>query len=96
MQPDDVFTVAAHAAKIIAADDRNVEIAGHGVLPQAVDVFTAQAGSRQIRACDEGTLLWVPLGQVHGLDWVDGDPVLLLRAMAARASGQTFCIYKGA
>lgn len=68
-----------------------------GVRPGVmVFVFTAQTGSRQIRACDEGTLSWVPLGQVHGLDWVDGNPVLLLRAMAARASGQTFCIYKGA
>lgn len=55
-----------------------------------VFVFTAEAGSRRTQASDEGKLLWVPLSAVHGLDWVDGNPELLLHALAARAEGQPF------
>ena len=53
-------------------------------------VFTAQADSRVVRASEEGDLIWVALSDVEELDWVDGDPVLLLQALAARASGRPF------
>ncbi len=56
-------------------------------------VFTAQAGSRDARPSDEGDLLWIPLSQVHGLDWVDGDPKLLLAALEAQRSGRPFSLY---
>lgn len=56
-------------------------------------VFTAQARSRDARASDEGDLLWIPLSQVHGLDWVDGDPKLLLAALEARRIGRPFSLY---
>jgi len=56
-------------------------------------VFTAQASSRDVRASEEGELIWVPLSQVHGLDWVDGDPKLLLAALEARRTGQPFSLY---
>ncbi len=56
-------------------------------------VFTAQAASRDVRASDEGDLIWVPLSQVHGLDWVDGDPKLLLAALEARRTGRPFSLY---
>jgi len=58
-------------------------------------VFTAQADSRAARASEEGELIWVPLSQVHGLDWVDGDPKLLLAALEARRTGQPFSLYLG-
>jgi 8-oxo-dGTP diphosphatase len=58
-------------------------------------VFTAQASSRDVRASEEGELIWVPLSQVHGLDWVDGDPKLLLAALEARRTGQPFSLYLG-
>jgi 8-oxo-dGTP diphosphatase len=58
-------------------------------------VFTALAISRDVRASDEGELIWVPLSQVHGLDWVDGDPKLLLAALEARRTGQPFSLYLG-
>ncbi len=56
-------------------------------------VFTAQAHSRAVRASEEGELLWVPLSKVHGLDWVDGDPRLLLAALEARRTGRPFSLY---
>ena len=58
-----------------------------------VFVFTAQAASRAVRASEEGELLWVPLSQVYGLDWVDGDPRLLLAALEARRTGHPFSLY---
>ena len=56
-------------------------------------VFTAQARSRDARASEEGELLWVPLAEVYGLDWVDGDPRLLLAALEARRAGRPFSLY---
>ncbi|MFZ2360912.1 MAG: NUDIX domain-containing protein [Anaerolineae bacterium] len=65
-----------------------------GTMPGVmVLVYTAQAASRDVRASEEGELLWVPLSQVHGLDWVDGDPKLLLAALAARRTGRPFSLY---
>lgn len=65
-----------------------------GTMPGVlVLVFTAQADSRAVRASEEGELIWVPLSQVHGLDWVDGDPKLLLAALAARRQQQPFSLY---
>lgn len=59
-----------------------------------VFVFTAQAHTRRVQPSDEGELMWVPLAQVHGLDWVDGDPELLLQALAARRARRPFFVYK--
>ena len=56
-------------------------------------VFTAQARSRDARASEEGELLWVPLAEVYGLDWVDGNPKLLLAALEARRTGRPFSLY---
>lgn len=65
-----------------------------GTMPGVmVLVYTAQAASRDVRASEEGELLWVPLSQVHGLDWVDGDPKLLLAALEARRTGRPFSLY---
>lgn len=62
-----------------------------GAMPGVmVFVFTAQAGRREVRHSDEGELAWVPLAAVDELDWVDGDPRLLLQALAARSSGRPF------
>lgn len=61
-----------------------------------VFVYTAQASSRAVRASEEGELIWVPLSQVHGLDWVDGDPRLLLAALEARRNGRPFSLYLAA
>lgn len=61
-----------------------------------VFVFTAQARSRDVRASEEGELFWAPLAQVHGLDWVDGDPRLLLAAQEAQRTGRPFSLYLAA
>jgi 8-oxo-dGTP diphosphatase len=61
-----------------------------------VFVFTAQASSRSVRASEEGELLWAPLAQVHGLEWVDGDPRLLLAAREAQRTGRPFSLYLAA
>ena len=66
-----------------------------GSLPGVmVFVFTADAPSRDVQASDEGELLWVPLAAVDGLDWVDGDPWLLRRALEARAANRAFSLVK--
>ena len=57
-----------------------------------VFVFTAQAASRNVRASEEGELLWVPLADVYSLDWVDGDPRLLLLALQAKHAGRPFSL----
>ena len=59
-----------------------------------VFVFTADATSRAVQPSDEGDLLWVPLADVDGLDWVDGDPGLLRRALEARAANRAFSLFK--
>ena len=59
-----------------------------------VFVFTADAPNRDVQASDEGELLWVPLAAVDGLDWVDGDPGLLRRALEARAANRAFSLVK--
>jgi 8-oxo-dGTP diphosphatase len=61
-----------------------------------VFVYTAQARSRDVRASEEGELIWVPPSQVHGLDWVDGDPKLLLAALEAQRVGRPFSLYLSA
>lgn len=58
-------------------------------------VFTATAASREVRSSSEGKLFWVPLAEVDGLDWVDGDPGLLLSALDARRTGRPFFAYRG-
>lgn len=68
-----------------------------GVMPGVMlFVFTAQARSRDARASEEGELIWTSLSQVHGLDWVDGDPRLLLAALEARRTGRPFSLYLAA
>ena len=57
-------------------------------------VFTATAPSRDVQASDEGELMWVPLADIDGLDWVDGDPGLLRRALEARATNRPFSLVK--
>ena len=57
-------------------------------------VFTADAPSRDVQASDEGELMWVPLADVDGLDWVDGDPGLLRRALEARATNLPFSLFR--
>ena len=57
-------------------------------------VFTADAASRNVHASGEGELLCVPLADVDGLDWVDGDPGLLRRALEARATDRPFSLVK--
>ena len=57
-------------------------------------VFTADAPSRNVHASGEGELLWVPLADVDGLDWVDGDPGLLRRALEARATNLPFSLFR--
>ena len=47
-----------------------------------------------VQASDEGELMWVPLADVDGLDWVDGDPGLLRRALEARATNRPFSLVK--
>jgi 8-oxo-dGTP diphosphatase len=65
-----------------------------GVVPGVlILVFTAHADDRAVRASAEGELIWVPLTDVYGLDWVDGDPRLLLLALEARRSGRPFSLY---
>lgn len=70
-------------------------LASGGVPGVIIFVFTAQAMSRQVRPSEEGQLLWVPLDQAHKLDWVDGDPRLLLRALAARKANRPFFSHMG-
>ncbi len=57
-----------------------------------VFVFTAQARDRATRASEEGELLWVPLDEVHALDWPEGNPQLLLLALEARQTGRPFSL----
>ena len=57
-------------------------------------VFTAQAASRDVRASEEGALLWVPLTAVADLDWVGGKPDLLWPALAARKRGRPFFAHR--
>ncbi|MCP4424459.1 MAG: NUDIX domain-containing protein [Chloroflexi bacterium] len=67
-------------------------------------VFTAQAASREVRASEEGELLWVPLtvctepaeAAVSNLDWVGGKPDLLWQALEARERGRPFFAHKKA
>jgi 8-oxo-dGTP diphosphatase len=61
-----------------------------------VFVYTAQARSHDVRASEEGELIWVALSQVDGLDWVDGDPRLLLAALEAQRVGRPFSLYLSA
>ena len=57
-------------------------------------VCTADAPSRIVKASGEGELIWVPLADADGLDWVDGDPGLLRRALEARATNRPFSLVK--
>ena len=57
-------------------------------------VFTADSPSCNVQASGEGELLWVPLADVDGLDWVDGDPGLLRHALEARATNRPFSLFK--
>ena len=59
-----------------------------------VFVFTATASSRVVQPSDEGELHWASLAEVDRLDWVDGDPGLLLAALTARATGRQFTLLK--
>lgn len=68
-----------------------------GALPGVMlFVFTALAPSLQVRASDEGELIWVPLAQVKELDWAAGGAELLQAGLEARRSGRPFSLYRGA
>ena len=65
-----------------------------GTMPGVVVFVTVgSAPQRDVRASEEGELIWVPLSDVDGLDWVDGDPRLLRLALEARAAGRPFSLY---
>jgi len=69
---------------------------GDGTLPGViVFVYLGSAPQRTVRASEEGELFWAPLAEVGRLDWVDGDPRLLLAALEARADGRPFSMYLG-
>jgi 8-oxo-dGTP diphosphatase len=59
-----------------------------------VFIFTGQAPTRNVIPSDEGELLWVPLTAVSSLDWVDGDPGLLLQALDSHRLGRPFFTHK--
>lgn len=65
-----------------------------GTLPGVMILVTVgSAPGRDVRASEEGELIWAPLADVDGLDWVDGDARLLRLALAARAAGKPFSLY---
>jgi 8-oxo-dGTP diphosphatase len=71
-------------------------LAGGGYPGVMLFVFTAYASGRDVQgSADEGELLWVSVMDVAGLDWVDGDPGLLRRAIEAKLRGRPFFSYKG-
>ena len=83
-------------AGVVHVDGRlgQTDALADGTMPGVVVlVFTAQARSRAVRCSEEGELFWVPLAAVHDLDWVDGDPRLLLLALEARRTGRPFSLY---
>lgn len=53
-------------------------------------VFTAEARSREFHDCDEGTLEWVPLGEVYSKDLVEDFPYILPLLFGEQASDQPF------
>lgn len=61
-----------------------------GVPGIMIFVFTAQAASRDVRASEEGELLWVRVTAVTDLDWVGGKPDILQQALKAREDGRPF------
>jgi 8-oxo-dGTP diphosphatase len=69
---------------------------GDGTLPGViVFVYVGAAAQRAVRASDEGELVWAPLAEVDGLDWVDGDPRLLRLALEAWSTRRPFSLYLG-
>ena len=65
-----------------------------GTMPGVVVFVTVgSAPQRDVSASEEGELIWTPLADVDGLDWVDGDPRLLRLALEARAAGRPFSLY---
>ena len=67
-----------------------------GVVPGVmVFVTIGSAPQRVVSASEEGELIWTPLADVDGLDWVDGDPRLLRLALEARTAGRPFSLYLG-
>jgi 8-oxo-dGTP diphosphatase len=65
-----------------------------GITGVMLFVFTAQAASRDVRASEEGELLWVPVTAVASLDWVDGNPNILQQALKARQDGRPFFFHQ--
>ncbi|MFP4324125.1 MAG: NUDIX hydrolase [Anaerolineales bacterium] len=53
-------------------------------------VVTAQARSRAVGECDEGTLEWVPLRAITGKNLVEDLPILLPRLFGSGASETPF------
>jgi 8-oxo-dGTP diphosphatase len=47
-------------------------------------VFIGQSESRELAACDEGTLHWIPQEQVSQLDLVEDLPIILPRVLAMK------------
>ncbi|MCP4417471.1 MAG: NUDIX domain-containing protein [Chloroflexi bacterium] len=76
--------------------DKNDTAATNGVPGVILFVFTAQATSRDVKASEEGELLWVPLTAVTNLNWVGGKPDLLWQALDARKRGRPFFAHKKA
>jgi len=53
-------------------------------------VFTATANSRDVIACDEGSLHWVPLATIYDLPLVEDLPLVLPRLFGPDATPQPF------
>jgi hypothetical protein len=53
-------------------------------------VYTAEALTRDFIDSDEGTLEWIPLGEVFQKDLVEDLPILLRRLFGADASADVF------
>jgi 8-oxo-dGTP diphosphatase len=51
-------------------------------------VFTAQSASRDVTANSEGTLHWIPRGDVYSLDLVEDLPHILPRILAMQPTDQ--------
>ncbi|MCX8067380.1 MAG: NUDIX domain-containing protein [Anaerolineae bacterium] len=68
-----------------------VHIAPNGAEPGVMMfVFTARALSRDVRASEEGTPVWVPLRELPTVDAVEDVPVILERVLAMGPDGQPF------
>ncbi len=80
----------AGTVNVNVSQDQGDTAVTDGVPGVMLFVFTAQAASRDVRASDEGELLWVPVTDVANLNWVNDKPDLLWQALKAREKNQQF------